>query len=55
MAIFRRDAGEWRKQAGVFLDWMDDMDKKFDAIEEIKSEDDISELDRHADALKVSI
>ncbi|XP_046848609.1 utrophin-like isoform X4 [Xenia sp. Carnegie-2017] len=52
MAIFRRDAGEWRKQAGVFLDWMDDMDKKFDAIEEIKSEDDISELDRHADALK---
>lgn len=45
---------EWRKQAGVFLDWMDKMDVQFDVIEEMKCEDDISELTKQAQALKVT-
>jgi hypothetical protein len=45
---------EWRKQTDVLLDWMDKMDEKFAEIEEMKSEDDINELIRQAQTLKVS-
>ena len=45
---------EWRKQSEIFLDWMDKIDEKFEDFEAMKSEDDINELARQAQTLKVS-
>lgn len=44
---------QWRRQAKVFLDWMDKMDGQFGQFETIKSKDDIDELDKQAQVLKV--
>ena len=58
MVVFQeqeeKQLNEWQTQAGIFLDWMDKMDEKFDEIEEMKSEDDINELNKQAQVLKVS-
>ncbi len=50
----KKQVNEWRKQSEIFLDWMDKMDEQFAEIEEMKSEDDLNELVRQAQALKVS-
>ena len=51
----KKQMSEWLKQSDVFLDWMDKMDEQFAEIEEMKSEDDINELIRQAQTLKVSV
>ena len=50
----KKQVNEWRKQSEIFLDWMDKMDEQFAETEEMKSEDDLNELVRQAQALKVS-
>ncbi|XP_028414134.1 dystrophin-like isoform X2 [Dendronephthya gigantea] len=56
VAFFREKDGQlmkqWRKQTEIFLDWMDKMDEKFENIEAMKSEEDINELVKQAQALK---